>query len=91
MLLARKRSRWALLAMLRRQATGASDFQFGVDTLPYTLKFVVPTAPDGNRSDIQPAELRGADAQVFMSLSLVAPGTKEPLVVPVFPEWAPKF
>lgn len=85
------KSRWALLAMLRRQSAASSDFQFGVDTLPYTLKFVVPTSPDGDRSDIQPAELRGADAQVFMSLSLVAPGTKEPLVVPVFPEWAPKF
>lgn len=85
------KSRWALLAMLRRQGAAASDFQFGVDTLPYTLKFVVPTTPEGNRSDIQPAELRGGDAQVFMSLSLVAPGTKEPLVVPYFPEWAPKF
>jgi type VI secretion system protein ImpL len=85
------KSRWALLAMLRRQATASSDFQFGVDTLPYTLKFVVPTSTDGNHSDLQPAELRGADAQVFMSLSLVAPGTKEPLVIPTFPKWAPKF
>jgi type VI secretion system protein ImpL len=85
------KSRWALLAMLQRQATSESDFQFGVDTLPYTLKFVVPTSPGGNRSDIQPAELRGVDAQVFMSLSLVAPGTKDPLVVPRFPKWAPKF
>lgn len=85
------RSRWALLAMLRRQATAGGDFQFGVDTQPYTLKFVVPTSTDGNRSDLQPEELRGASAQVFMSLSLVAPGTKDPLVVPTFPKWAPKF
>ncbi|HKG14298.1 MAG TPA: hypothetical protein VKB12_13305, partial [Pyrinomonadaceae bacterium] len=85
------RSRWALLAMLRQHATAGSDFQYGVDTLPYTLKFVVPTRPDGNLADIQPDELRGAHAQVFMSLSLAAPGTKEPLVVPTFPAWAPKF
>jgi hypothetical protein len=85
------KSRWALLAMLRRQATTAGDFQYGVDTLPYTLKFVVPTRQDGDLVDRQPVELRGADAQVFMSLSLVEPGTKEPLVVPTFPAWAPKF
>ena len=85
------RSRWALLAMLRRQAAAPGDFEFGVDTLPYTLKFVVPTSADGSRSDLQPAELRGTNAQVFMSLSLVAPGTKDPLVIPKFPRWAPKF
>ncbi|HYY99645.1 MAG TPA: hypothetical protein VE642_13680, partial [Pyrinomonadaceae bacterium] len=85
------KSRWSLLAMLERQATAAGDFQYGVDTLPYTLKFVVPTRTDGDLAGRQPAELRGGDAQVFMSLSLVAPGTKEPLVLPAFPAWAPKF
>jgi hypothetical protein len=76
------RSRWALLAMLKRQATGSGDFQYGVDTLPYTLKFVVPTRRDGDLAERQPAELLGEDAQVFMSLSLV---------LPPFPAWAPKF
>jgi type VI secretion system protein ImpL len=85
------RSRWSLLAMLKQQAASGGDFQYGVDTLPYTLKFVVPTTPDGDRSDIQPSELRGEYAQVFMSFTLTAPGTKEPLVVPDFPKWAPKF
>ncbi len=85
------KSRWSLLAMMEHQATVAGDFQYGVDTLPYTLKFVVPTRPDGDLSDRQPEELRGADAQVFMSLSLVKPGSKEPLVLPAFPAWAPKF
>lgn len=85
------RSRWALLALLKYHATSGGDFQYGVDTLPYTLKFVVPTRADGNLSTLQPEELRGEYAQVFMSLSLTAPGTKEPLVMPDFPKWAPKF
>lgn len=85
------KSRWALLAMLKYHAARGGDFQYGVDTLPYTLKFVVPTRADGNLSTLQPEELRGEYAQVFMSLSLASPGTKEPLVVPDFPKWAPKF
>ena len=85
------KSRWAMLAMLKYHATSGGDFQYGVDTLPYTLKFVVPTRTDGNLSTLQPEDLRGEYAQVFMSLSLTAPGTKEPLVMPDFPKWAPKF
>lgn len=85
------RSRWALLAMLKHQAASGGDFQYGVDTLPYTLKFVVPTREAGDLSQLQPDELRGEYAQVFMSFTLTAPGTKEPLVLPDFPRWAPKF
>jgi hypothetical protein len=85
------KSRWAMLAMLKHHAASGGDFQYGVDTLPYTLKFVVPTRADGNLSTLQPEDLRGEYAQVFMSLSLTAPGSKEPLVMPDFPKWAPKF
>jgi IcmF-related N-terminal domain len=85
------KSRWSLLALMRNQAAAPGDFKYGVDALPYTLKFVVPTRPDGNLSDRQRAELVGPDAQVFMSVWLVAPGTKEPILLPTFPPWAPKF
>ena len=80
------KNRWSLLLLLLRQRPAPADFwPYGVDTDAYTLKFVVPTRPDGNHFDSQPEPLRSDEARVFMRLSLLAPGAKEPLALPAFP------
>jgi hypothetical protein len=85
------RSRWSLLALMARQAAAGGDFKHGVDTEVYTLKFMVPTRPGGGSLyERQDKDLRGELAEVFMRVSLVAPGTKEPLVLPTFPVRGPK-
>ena len=85
------RDRWSLLTMLMRQRPTPSDFSpEGVDSEPSTLKFTVPTRPGGNLYDQQPDPLRAQPANVFMRLSLSAPGAKEPLTWP-FPEAAPQL
>lgn len=85
------RDRWALLTMLMRQRPSPSDFSpDGVDSEPSTLKFTIPTRPDGNLYEQQPDALRAHPANVFMRLSLAAPGGKEPLAWP-FPASAPQL
>src|SRR5947209_4394967 len=83
------KNRWSLLSLMSRHAASASDFKYHVDTELYTLKFRVPTRPDGNLPERQPEELRPEEADAFMSLSLVAPGGKDPLLLPAFPARAP--
>jgi type VI secretion system protein ImpL len=84
------RNRWSLLMMLLRQQPSAADFSpYGVDTEPYSLRFRIPTRADGNTYDSQPEALRAGEARVFMRLSLLAPGAKEPLALPSFPARAP--
>jgi type VI secretion system protein ImpL len=85
------KNRWSLLSLMSRQAASASDFKYHVDTDVYTLKFRIPTRPDGNLSERQPEELRPEEADVFMRLSLVAPGGKDPLLLPAFPLRAPRL
>jgi type VI secretion system protein ImpL len=85
------RNRWSLLALMSRQAATQSDFKYGVDTDVYTLKFQIPTRPGDNLPERQPDALRTEMAEVFMRLSFVAPGSKEPLLLPAFPARAPKI
>lgn len=85
------RDRWALLSFMQRHAAERTDFPDGVDTDVYTLKFRVPTRLAENLPDRQPPELRVDEATVFMRVSLVAAGGKEPLLLPSFPVRAPKF
>jgi len=84
-------NRWSLLALMSRQASSGGDFKYGVDIEPYTLKFRVPTRPGGSLTERQPEMLRAEMAEVFMRLSLAAPGNKEPLLLPAFPARAPKL
>jgi type VI secretion system protein ImpL len=84
-------NRWSVLSLLMRQSASGADFRNGVDVEAYTLKFRVPTQPSGAVPLNQPEQLRRGAAEVFMSLSLLAPGTKEPLVLPVFPVRAPRL
>lgn len=86
------KSRWALLALMRQQATDIRDYEYGVDTEVYTLKFKVPTQPAGGTSDGRPPWLRQDEAEVFMRLSLIAPDMKGPLNLPqAFPVRAPRL
>ncbi|HEV2862337.1 MAG TPA: type VI secretion protein IcmF/TssM N-terminal domain-containing protein [Pyrinomonadaceae bacterium] len=85
------RDRWALLSLMQRHAAERTDFPDGVDTDVYTLKFRVPTRLAENLPDRQPPELLVEEATVFMRVSLVAAGGKEPLLLPSFPVRAPKF
>jgi hypothetical protein len=84
-------NRWSLLSLMLRQSAAGPDFREGVDTEVYTLKFRVPTRQDGEGPQNQPEPLRRGNAEVFMRMSLVAPGTKEPLILPPFPARAPKL
>ncbi|HWS55031.1 MAG TPA: hypothetical protein VN228_12920, partial [Pyrinomonadaceae bacterium] len=84
------RNRWSLLTMLLRQRPASADFApHYVDPDVYSLKFLIPTRPGGEHFDSQPEALRGQEARVFMRLSLLAPGAKEPLLLPHFPAGAP--
>ncbi|MDT7807540.1 MAG: type secretion system protein ImpL [Acidobacteriota bacterium] len=84
------KNRWSLLSMMLRQRPSPGDFSpYGVDLAPYSLKFRIPTRPGGNAFDSQPEGLRSDEARVFMRVSLLAPGAKEPLVLPEFPARAP--
>jgi type VI secretion system protein ImpL len=84
-------NRWSLLSLMLRQSAVGADFREGVDVDVYTLKFRVPTRPHGEGPQNQPPQLRRDAAEVFMRMSLVAPGTKEPLHLPAFPARAPKI
>ncbi len=84
-------NRWSLLSLMLRQSAAGPDFTEGVDMEPYTLKFRVPTRQDGEGPQNQPEPLRRGNAVVFMRMSLVAPGSKEPLILPPFPARAPKI
>jgi type VI secretion system protein ImpL len=86
------KNRWSLLSMLMRQRPSPDDFTpYGVDADVYSLRFRIPTRPGGNAFDSQPEGLRSNEARIFMRLSLLAPGAKEPLLLPDFPSKAPEF
>ncbi len=74
--------------MLKRAGTLAECDQ-GFDSDPYTLKFTVRTDPDPAGEPAQRAELKSANAEVFMRMSLVTANKQEPLLIPCFPKKAP--
>lgn len=86
---------WSLLSfllkhgmMLKRAGTPAECDQ-GFDSEPYTLKFTVRTDPDPAGQPSQQTELKTANAEVFMRLSLVTANKQVPLMLPCFPKKAP--
>ncbi|HEV3470591.1 MAG TPA: type VI secretion system protein [Pyrinomonadaceae bacterium] len=86
------KNRWSLLTMLLRQQPSAADFApYDVDQDVYSLRFNIPTRAGGNLYDKQPEPLRAEEARVFMRLSLLAPGAKDPLELPRFPAGAPRL
>jgi type VI secretion system protein ImpL len=74
--------------MLRRAGTTAECDQ-GFDANPYTLKFSVRTDPDPAGQPLQHSELKIANAEVFMRVSLATANKQEPLMLPCFPKQAP--
>jgi type VI secretion system protein ImpL len=87
--------RWSLFTlllkhgnMLKRAGTPAECDQ-GLDSDPYTLKFSVRTDPDPAAKADQRSELKSANAEVFMRMSLMAANKQDPLMLPCFPKKAP--
>jgi len=74
--------------MLKRVGTQAECDQ-SFDPEPYTLKFSVKTEPDAAGQSPQRSELKTADAEVFMRVSLAKANKQEPLMLPCFPRKAP--
>jgi len=74
--------------MLKRVGTQAECDQ-SFDPEPYTLKFNVKTEPDAAGQSPQRSELKTADAEVFMRVSLAKANKQEPLMLPCFPRKAP--
>jgi type VI secretion system protein ImpL len=74
--------------MLKRVGTQAECDQ-SFDSEPYTLRFSVKTEPDAALQSPQRSELKTADAEVFMRVSLAKANKQEPLMLPCFPRKAP--
>lgn len=83
-------NRWALLHLLRNRASAVTDFDRFVDPKPHTLKFVIETRPKQVR-DGPPAATDGTETKVFIGVTVMAPGKKEALVLPLLPVRAPEL
>ena len=87
--------RWSLFTLLLRhgfklnRAGTPAECDQGFDANPYTLKFSVRTDPDPGAKADQHSELKSADAEVFMRISLMAANKQDPLMIPCFPKKAP--
>jgi type VI secretion system protein ImpL len=87
--------RWSLFTLLLRhglmlkRAGTVAECDQGFDADPYTLKFTVRTDPDPAGDPTQRAELKSANAEVFMRMSLVAANKQDPVMIPCFPKKAP--
>lgn len=90
-----RQHRWSLFGLLRSQRTSKADFCARSEPLPHTLRFAVPTRPadqpsEGLADDGKPIDLQ--ETVVFLRLTLLAPETKDPLVLPSeFPLRAPEL
>lgn len=85
---------WSLFLLLLKHKGQTKDFCTGIDVEPNTIKFEVPTQPNAKLSNIlqraQPDTIKTSAVEVFMRISLLAPGKKDPLILPnVFPTQAP--
>ena len=82
-------TRWALLRLLRQQASAAADFDRFVDPKPHTLKFMIDTRTKPDRAP-ESANAGTTEAKVFLGVTVMAPGKKEPLLLPPMPVRAPE-
>jgi type VI secretion system protein ImpL len=85
---------WSLLFLILNHKGTRADFKEGVDIEPYTIKIEIPTQPNAKLPNkiqqAQPDNLHTRAVEVFMSIGLMVPGKKEPLILPeVFPARAP--
>ena len=90
-----RQHRWALFGLLLSQQTSKADFCARSEPLPHTLRFQIPTRPadapeEGYDEDGDSVLVD--DTLVFVRLTLLAPETKDPLVLPSdFPVRAPEL
>lgn len=88
-----RQHRWSLLALLRAQRTSKKDFCARSEPLPHTLRFSIPTRPFDQPEEALDENGNSVlldDTLVFVRLTLLAPETKDPLVMPAeFPVRAP--
>lgn len=84
---------WSLLYLILRHRGRGEDFRDGVDHEPYTLKIGVPTQPNpklpNKLQQAQLPSLRTTSSIVFISIGLMTPGGKDPLMILDFPTSAP--
>lgn len=81
---------WSLLSLLRQHQAPATDFPALVDTRPFTLEFKVGTVENliaASRTSLPVPK----ETKVFVRISIMPPGKKEGLSLPLFPIKAPKL
>ena len=82
--------RWALLRLLRSQASAAADFERFADPRPHTLKFHIDTRAKKDKA-ADPAPATSAEVKVFIGVTVMPPDKKERLVLPPMPDQAPEL
>jgi len=82
-------NRWSLFALLAVQQSAPADFDRAFDPEPYTLKFSLRTARDWSVTPKEQERVEGDQMRVYIQLTVMPVGKKEPLVLPAFPVKAP--
>jgi type VI secretion system protein ImpL len=89
------RDLWSLVSLVDDHRGAPADFDGFVDARPHTLLFALPTRREetaqGGGEGASAVAVEEAETRVFIRLSLVAPESKQPLVVPGFPTAAPSL
>jgi type VI secretion system protein ImpL len=85
---------WSLVSLVNAHRSSPADLDGFDDLRPHTLRFSVPARREPGEVEDGEAPAGGAveaETRVFIRLSLVAPESKRPLVVPSFPREAPRL
>ncbi|PYS24132.1 MAG: hypothetical protein DMF72_06260 [Acidobacteria bacterium] len=87
--------RWSLFTLLLRhglqlkRAGASAECDQGYDADPYTLGFIVKTAPDPAAQFGQPQALNSPLAGVFLRITMLGANKPEPIMLPCLPIKAP--
>jgi hypothetical protein len=87
--------RWSLFTLLLRhglqlkRAGAPAECDQGYDADPYTLAFIVKTAPDPAAQFGQPQALNSLVAEVFLRITMLGANKPEPIMLPCLPIKAP--
>lgn len=87
--------RWSLFTLLLRhglqlkRAGASAECDQGFDADPYTLGFIVKTAPDPAAQFGQPQALNSPLAEVFLRITMLGANKPEPIMLPCLPIKAP--
>ncbi len=80
---------WALIRFLREHACSKEDFDRYKDPKPHTLRFTLDARTEEGQS-VWKTE-KAVLTRVYTRLVIMAPDKKEPLVLPEFPDSAPRL